>query len=91
MKKGLAGVTQICRLLGISKDSYYHSRDPESSLQKRYEELKPLVEVIIGKNPAYGWRRIKAALEKEYGIVINHKLLLKLLKLWGLSLNRKVK
>jgi len=49
------------------------------------------VEVIIGKNPAYGWRRIKAALEKEHGIVINHKLLLKLLKLWGLSLNRKVR
>ena len=49
------------------------------------------MEVIIEKNPAYGWRRIKAALEKEHGIVINHKLLLKLLKLWGLSLNRKVR
>jgi len=91
VKKGLAGVNQICRLLGISKDSYYNSKDPESSLHRKYQELKPLVEVIIEENPAYGWRRIKACLEKEYGIVINHKLLLKLLKFWGLSLNRKVR
>jgi len=77
--------------LGISKCSYYNSKSPESSLEQKYQELKPLVEKIIRENPAYGWRRIKAVLEKEHGIVVNHKLLLKLLKLWGLSLARKVR
>jgi len=50
-----------------------------------------MIEEIIEKNPAYGYPSIKVALEKKYGEIVNHKLLLKLLKLWGLSLKRKVR
>ena len=45
---------------------------------------------IIKDNPAYGYPRIKKALRDEYNEVVNHKLLLKLLKLWGLGLKRKL-
>lgn len=87
----MIGVNQICKLVGISKDTYYNSRDPQSTLKAKYQQLRPKVVKIIEANPAYGYPRIKKALEEEFGEVVNHKLLLKLLKLWGLALNRKIK
>jgi putative transposase len=59
-------------------------------LKDRYQKLKPILHGIILKNPSYGYRRLKDALAKK-GIVINHKLLKKLLRTWGLSLPRKLK
>lgn len=85
-----AGVNQICRLLGISKDSYYQSRDPQSSLKIKYKHLRPKIAAVIKANPAYGYPRIKTALEKQHGETVNHKLLLKLLKLWGLAFKRNL-
>lgn len=78
-------------MLNISKDSYYHSQDKLSSLKDKYQHLKPEIEKIIKDNPAYGYPRIKKALAENYGLIINHKLLLKLLKIWGLSLKRKIR
>jgi len=72
-------VNQICRLLGISKKTYYYSIDPAQTLEQRYGHLKSMLERIIRKNPSYGYRRIKKALFEVYGEVVNHKVLLKLL------------
>jgi len=47
-----------------------------------------MIEEIISLNPGYGLPRIKVALRREYGEVVNHKLLRKLLGMWGLSLRR---
>ena len=71
--------------------SSYHGQDPKSTLNDKYQHLKPKIAQIIEDNSAYGYPRIKKALKDEYGEVVNHKLLLKLLKLWGLSLKRKTK
>ena len=89
--EGRVGINQACQLLGISKKSYYQSRRPEESLEVRYKSLKPLIVKIIKDNPAYGYRRIKVALEEQYNEVVNHKLLLKLLRLWGLLLKRTIR
>lgn len=85
-----AGVNQICKLLGISKDSYYNSQDPQSTLTTKYAHLKPKIRAIIKSDPCYGYPRIKVALERRFGIVINHKLLLKLMRTWSLSLPRNI-
>ena len=86
----MAVVKQMSRLLGLSMDRYYNSRDALSRLHEKYQQLKPPIEGIIEEHPAYGYPRIKAALEKQYGVVVNHKVLLKLLRLWGLGLKWKV-
>lgn len=86
-----AGVNQICRLLNLSKDTYYNSKDPKEILKDKYAPLKPKLEKIIEENQAYGYRRIKKAILDEYSASINHKLLLKLLKIWNLSLKRKIR
>ncbi len=91
VSEGRVGVNQICKLLGISKKSYYWSQEPDESLNARYNSLKPLISKIIIDNPAYGYRRIKKALDEKYNVLVNHKLLLKLLRIWGLLLKRKIR
>jgi transposase InsO family protein len=91
VKDKILGVNQVCCLLNISKKAYYHSTSPEITLDNKYKNLKSIIIKIIQDNPAYGYPRIKKVLENEYKEVINHKLLLKLLKIWRLSLPRKVK
>ena len=68
-------MNQICRLLGISKKTYYYSIDPAQTLEQRYGRLKSMLERIIQKNPSYGYRRIKKALFEVYGEAVNHKVL----------------
>ena len=87
----MIGVNGVCKLVGISKDTYYNSKDKQSTLKTKYRYLKPKIVEIIEANPAYGYPRIKQVLEDEFGEVVNHKLLLKLLKLWGLTLKRKIR
>ena len=81
----------VCRLLGISKKSYYYSESPDVRLDKRYNKLKGILLRIIEDNPSYGYRRLQIALKEMHGILVNHKLLKKLLKLWGLEFKRKIK
>ena len=88
---GRVGVNAVCRLLGISKKSYYYSQSPDERLRRRYCKLKGLIMRIIEENPSYGYRRLKKALAEMHGILVNHKLLKKLLKLWGLEFKRKIK
>lgn len=88
---GRAGVNQICRMFGLSKKTYYYGFSPEETLQRRYGWLKVLIEKIIEANPAYGYRRIKKSLEEDYGEVVNHKLLLRVLRAWGLQLKRRIR
>jgi hypothetical protein len=49
------------------------------------------VEEIIVDNPGYGIRQMKKELAEEYQTSIGRDTLGKLLKLWGLSMKRKIK
>jgi putative transposase len=59
-------------------------------LNDKYAELKAMFKKIIKHNPSYGKLRIKQALYENYKKTVNPKLILKLLKIWGLSLKRKL-
>jgi len=60
-------------------------------LNKKYLFLKQIFCKIIKHNPSYGYRRISKALSSTYNLKINHKLIRKLLKLWGLELKRSIR
>lgn len=75
----------------MSKKSFYHSCSPVDRLERRYHHLKAKVERTVENHGAYGYRRIQVALREHYGEVVNHKLLRKLLRLWGFSLPRKIR
>lgn len=81
--------------LTIPPSSYYYTRihsEKNNALrhQKKYKGLRKKVERVIKKHTSYGYRRIQQELVKK-GIIINHKPLKKLLKLWNLEKKRKVK
>ena len=49
------------------------------------------MEKLIKDNSGYGYRRITLGLYKDHGVVINHKVVIKLLKHWNLQKIRKVR
>lgn len=85
VRGNITGVNQVCRLLKISKETYYKSKSPNDKLIQKYQNLKPYIEEIRKNHPSYGYPRIKRKLEEDYNITVNHKVLLKLMKLWGLG------
>lgn len=84
------GVTRICSLLGLAKGTYYAATHPHDRLREKYTYLRTHVDNIIQTHSAYGVRRIHAELIRR-GIAVGRDTLGTLLKLWGLSLRRKVK
>lgn len=91
VKKKTFGVNRICQLTGISKATFYSHQDPKEKFEEKHNHLKKKVEKIIQKNSAYGIKRIKQALLDKYKIVAGRDNLGKLLRIWGLSLKRKIK
>jgi transposase len=81
-------VNQICQLIGISKKTYYHSQEPQERLSEKYQALRPVLSRLIENHPSYGIPRLKKALAEQAGLVVNAKLLRKLLHVWGLSWQR---
>jgi len=87
---GHFGVNRIVLLLGISKATYYQAQNPVDNFEKKYLNIKSFIEKVIKDNSAYGVDRIKAELWDTYQIKVGRDTLGKLLKLWRLSLKRKV-
>lgn len=88
---GTFSISRICRLCGISKNTYYDCKHPDERFADKYEHIKKQVKKIIAKNGAYGVKRIKQALQDKYGIDIGRDALGRLLKLWSLGLRRKLR
>jgi putative transposase len=87
---GHFGVNRITALLGLSKATYYLCQNPVDKFETKYLNIKSFVTKVIEDNSAYGVDRIKAELEEKYAIKVGRDTLGKLLKLWRLSLKRKV-
>lgn len=88
--KGDFSLKNCCRLLSLSRSSYYYQQS-RPTLNQKYGYLKNDLKKVITDNPVYGYRRIKDALKNEHQQLINHKPLLKLLKDWDLSLKRSIR
>lgn len=84
-------INRICQLTGISKATFYHHKNPQERFEEKYAPLKKKIEKIIKAHSAYGIKRIKQALSDQYGVTIGRDSLGKLLKVWGLSLKRKIR
>lgn len=80
--------------MDLAKSTFYaniNTKHPEDKFESKYQHLKQIIKEIIDKHPAYGYRRIVTELRDNYGVILNHKPLKKLLLLWGLSLKRSIK
>jgi len=88
---GTFSISRICKLCGLSKNTYYNHKHPDERFTDKFEHIKTRVKKIITKNSAYGVKRIKQALWDEYKLEIGRDALGRLLKLWSLGLKRKLR
>ena len=66
---------------------YYRQRHPVS-YEEKYQHLHALLEAIARQHPAYGYRRTTVELREAYGLRVNHKVVQRLHRCWGLPLLR---
>ena len=88
---GTFSISRICKLCGLSKNTYYNHQHQDERFTDKFQHLKTKVEKIIKNNSAYGVKRIKQALFDEFEIEIGRDALGRLLRLWSLGLNRKLR
>jgi len=75
----------------LPKSTWYYHQNQKQSYQEKYEHLHPKLEEIACEHPEYGIPRITKELQDTYQIVINHKVVQRLLRLWRLSLVRNIR
>ena len=91
VKSGLFSITGICRLCGISKNTYYHHKHPDERFVLKYESIRGKIKKVIEKDSSYGVKRIKQELWDRYKIEIGRDALGRLLRLWSLNLKRNIR
>lgn len=85
------GLNRTLETIGLPRSTWYYWKTEKRTYQQKYSQLKSLIEKIIDQYPDYGYRKIKVELEETYGQVVNHKVLLRLLRLWDLRLLRSAR
>lgn len=72
-------INELCSLAGISRSSYYKWINREQPLSEMLnEEIAELVMEIHTEHPDMGYRRLRDELEKNYGIPVNDKRVLRI-------------
>lgn len=81
-------VSLLLALTSVSKSGYYKWRKTKgrsSSLKHRDEALVPFIQAIFFRSrETYGKLRIKAALQLEHNLTINHKCISRIMNQYGL-------
>lgn len=71
----------MCEVLEISTSTYYKYRNREDS---DYEDYLVIKKVFEQTKRSYGYRRITDELREEYGWIINHKKVLRIMNKYGI-------
>jgi putative transposase len=71
-------LARACQLLGLNRGSYYRVRE-EPALPVDALALRQAIEQVVLEFPAYGYRRVTKALQRD-GWSVNHKRVLRLMR-----------
>lgn len=74
----------LLEISNVSKSLYYYHLSSIPYLEKNKDIVSKIIEIFEKSNKTYGYRRVSAALKKEYKTV-NHKKVLKIMNLLGLK------
>ncbi len=75
----------------LSRSSWYYHKNYKVRYEEKYEWLRPILEEIITDHSDYGVPRIWRELRRTYGHRVNHKVIRRLVKMWGLSIRRHIR
>ncbi|WP_425289045.1 IS3 family transposase [Spiroplasma endosymbiont of Clivina fossor] len=75
--KNKYSIKVLCKILNVNRTNYYKQR---FNNKNDFKEINIIKKIFEKHKKCYGYRRLKIAIEKETGWIINHKKLLKLMK-----------
>ena len=75
-------LSNMCAVLEISKRTYYKYRNSED---KDYYDYLIIKEIFDDSKGTYGYRRIAEGLMIKYGVIFNHKKVLRIMNKYGLK------
>jgi transposase InsO family protein len=83
-------VTKMATILGVSRSAYYQWEQGAGARARREEDEAELAAILRKlceeeHHYRYGWRRVQAELLDTYGVRVNHKKLVKLMRKYGLN------
>ena len=81
-------LTAALSALELPKSTWYDHTQQRVPYEQKYAHLRPLLEQIARDHPAYGIPRITRELWDSYQQRVNHKVVQRLLQVWGLALLR---
>jgi len=82
------GLAPALAAVELPKSTWYYHRRHNVSYADKYAHVRLLLETIAREHPAYGILRTTVELRETYDLVINHKVVQRLLQLWNLALLR---
>jgi hypothetical protein len=78
----------VLAVLELPRSTWYYHQPPRPTYAERHAELRPILEEIAREHTEYGYRRTTTEVQEGYARLVNHKVIQKLHKLWGLPLVR---
>lgn len=78
-------VNLLCEIAQVSRSGYYKWISRKATPNKDCKIEEKILDVYTKSRKIYGYRRIKVALKRIYGIVVNHKKVKRLMKKLGIK------
>lgn len=82
------GLSAALSGLDLPRSTWYYHRNGRRSYAEKYAHLRGPLEAIARRHPEYGYRRTRVELRATHGHDVNHKVIQRLHRLWGLPLLR---
>lgn len=76
-------ITVLCKIAKVSKSGYYKWYKT-SDIIKDDENICKIATIFFNSKRKAGFRTIKMELESEYGIIMNHKKIIRIMKKYGM-------
>jgi putative transposase len=89
--KDAYGLNESLKAIGLPKSTWYYHQNEKVAYEEKHADVLADMEDIALEHPEYGWPRMQAELNEEYGHQINHKVVQRLLRAAGLRLIRTVR
>lgn len=89
--KDTYGLNLALATVGLPKSTWYYHQKHKIAYEEKYAYLRPILEEIARDHPEYGVPRIMPELREEHNVVINHKVVERLLGTWDLSILRSTR
>jgi putative transposase len=72
-------IKELCNVLGVSRSGYYKYLNQKEK-KRDWETKEQIQKIYTQREGRYGYRRIQAELLRQYGKIVNHKKVLRLMQ-----------